>query len=71
MQHALAEDNQDGRNCYDRDSGNNSQSASRANYGERAKDYTHDSMCSYDRFFDLSVRVDEINKKIDKRPSLL
>lgn len=66
MQHALPEDNQDGSDCNDRDSGNSSQSASMTKYGERAADYTHDSLCSCDRFFDLSARVDQINVKLDK-----
>lgn len=66
MQHAQAEDNQDGSDCYDRDSGTHSKSASVTKYGERASDYTYEALCSCDRFFDLSVRVDQINEKLDK-----
>lgn len=73
-QHALAAENQDGSNCHDRDSRNNSPGTSMTRYGRRAGYYTldcpctHDSLCSDNRFVNFPAKMDQINAKLDKSP---
>lgn len=64
VQHKLAQDHKNRGDCDERDCGYNSQCSLGTKQIEAAGDCTCDSPCSWDRFFELSAKVDMINDKL-------
>ncbi|KAJ5681711.1 uncharacterized protein N7477_001651 [Penicillium maclennaniae] len=64
IRHELAQDHKDCGNCYDRSCGYISQRSLGTKQMEKNGDSTCDSPCSYDNFFELSAKIDEINDKL-------